>query len=225
MDDLFRMKILIIDDDMSSVALLQRRLESSGYTDIQTTTSAKEGLLLVQKDPPDLVILDIVMPEMDGYGFCKQLRKKKQALDIPVIMMTGAALDSDEAIKKTFDAGSTDFITKPIKNTEFLARVKTALTLKKAHDDLKKELAKRKRSETKQKKLVKELQEALNHVKQLQGMLPICAECKKIKDDTGYWQKLEEYIEERSETEFTHGLCPECALRLYPDIDWEFNKK
>ena len=69
-----------------------------------------------------------------------------------------------------------------------------------------------------EKKVTAELQHSLDHIKRLSGMLPICASCKKIRNDKGYWEQIEHYIAERSETEFTHGLCPECAKRLYPEL-------
>ncbi len=75
-----------------------------------------------------------------------------------------------------------------------------------------------KRAEGEKSRLVAELTEALAQVKKLSGFLPICASCKKIRDDQGYWRQVEEYIRDHSEAEFSHGICPECAKRLYPHI-------
>ena len=75
------------------------------------------------------------------------------------------------------------------------------------------------RAETEREKLVKQLQEALANIKTLSGLLPICARCKKIRDDSGYWQQIEEYISQKSEAQFSHSICPECAAELYPDQD------
>jgi hypothetical protein len=69
-------------------------------------------------------------------------------------------------------------------------------------------------------KIATELQQTLQHVKRLQGILPICAKCKKIRDDKGYWNQIESYISEHSEADFSHGICPECAEELYGDQDW-----
>ena len=80
------------------------------------------------------------------------------------------------------------------------------------------DISERKRFEEGIKKLVNELQEALANVKTLSGFLPICASCKKIRDDTGYWNQIEQYIKDHSEAEFSHGLCPECARELYPEL-------
>jgi hypothetical protein len=84
---------------------------------------------------------------------------------------------------------------------------------------LQREIDERKRIEQEREKLIKELQGALTEVKTLSGLLPICAACKKIRDDKGYWNQIELYIRERSEAEFSHGICPECAKKLYPDFD------
>ncbi|EKD35549.1 MAG: hypothetical protein ACD_75C01861G0001, partial [uncultured bacterium] len=71
---------------------------------------------------------------------------------------------------------------------------------------------------TEAKELEQELREALSKVKLLSGFIPICASCKKIRDDSGYWQQIEAYIRDRSEAEFSHGICPDCAKKLYPDL-------
>ncbi len=76
-----------------------------------------------------------------------------------------------------------------------------------------------KNAEEKREQLIGELKEALSKVKILSGLLPICASCKKIRDDKGHWSQMESYIRERSEADFSHGICPECAKRLYPDVD------
>ena len=74
-----------------------------------------------------------------------------------------------------------------------------------------------KQADAEKSKIIKELQKALDRAKTLSGMLPICASCKKIRDDKGYWNKIEAYIEKHSEAEFSHGICPECAKKLYPE--------
>ncbi|MCP4683002.1 MAG: PAS domain S-box protein, partial [Desulfobacterales bacterium] len=80
------------------------------------------------------------------------------------------------------------------------------------------DITRRKEAEEEREKLIEELKEALATVNQLSGMLPICSSCKKIRDDTGYWNQIEAYIRDHSEAEFSHGICPECAMRLYPEI-------
>ncbi len=79
------------------------------------------------------------------------------------------------------------------------------------------EIEQRKRAEAEREKLITELQEALKKVRMLSGMLPICAACKKIRDDQGYWQQVEQYMSQYAPVNFTHSLCPDCAARLYPE--------
>ena len=80
------------------------------------------------------------------------------------------------------------------------------------------EVTDRKQAEAERERLIAELRQALRDIKNLRGLLPICASCKKIRDDQGYWQSLEQYVTEHSEAQFTHGLCPECMMRLYPEF-------
>ena len=82
------------------------------------------------------------------------------------------------------------------------------------------DITERKRAEEERERLILQLQDAMAKIKVLRGLLPICASCKKIRDDTGYWKRLEDYITDRSEAQFTHGICSECSRKLYPDI-WE----
>lgn len=90
--------------------------------------------------------------------------------------------------------------------------------IQKAHDEIKIEIEERKRAQIEKDNLIVELKDALNKVKTLSGLLPICASCKKIRDDRGYWNQIESYIRDHSEAEFSHGICPECAKQLYPEF-------
>lgn len=83
---------------------------------------------------------------------------------------------------------------------------------------VKEDITERKQAEAERERLIGELQEALAKVKTLSGLLPICASCKKIRDDKGYWNQIEGYIHDHSEAEFSHSICPDCARRLYPEI-------
>ncbi|MFH1674987.1 MAG: PAS domain-containing protein [Pseudomonadota bacterium] len=81
------------------------------------------------------------------------------------------------------------------------------------------DITERKQAADEREKLIKKLQDALGEVKTLSGLLPICASCKKIRDDKGYWNQIESYIRDHSEAEFSHSLCPECLKKLYPELD------
>ncbi|MDO9110649.1 MAG: hypothetical protein Q7U40_08340, partial [Desulfatirhabdiaceae bacterium] len=90
---------------------------------------------------------------------------------------------------------------------------------------LRQEAAESKRIETEREKLIRELHKALSRVKQLSGLLPICASCKKIREDSGYWTQIETYVKDHSEAEFSHGICPECAEKLYPEFSGKDHAK
>jgi hypothetical protein len=94
-----------------------------------------------------------------------------------------------------------------------VAEIKKELTL------AQQEIEKRKKLEKEREKLISELQQALSEIKTLRGFLPICANCKKIRDDEGYWQQIEKYIQDRSDAQFGHSICPECAKKLYPELN------
>lgn len=93
--------------------------------------------------------------------------------------------------------------------------------IQKAHEEIKIEIEERKRAQIEKDNLIIELRDALNKVKTLSGLLPICASCKKIRDDKGYWNQIESYIHDHSEAQFTHGICPECMKNLYPGLETE----
>jgi CheY-like chemotaxis protein len=120
MQELIQMKILIVDDDSTSQKLLKGILEKDGYSKIQLSSSGEEALDLIGKEPPDLILLDIVMPGIEGYEVCKRVRANESTANIPILMVTGGAVEADESIAKSFKAGATDFITKPIRTIELL---------------------------------------------------------------------------------------------------------
>ena len=80
------------------------------------------------------------------------------------------------------------------------------------------DITERRLAEKEREKLIAELRDALANLKRLSGLLPICASCKKIRDDQGYWHQVENYMQDHSEVEFSHGICPECAAKLYPEL-------
>ena len=90
---------------------------------------------------------------------------------------------------------------------------------RKVNEEIKIEIEERKLAQIEKDNMIVELKDALLKVKTLSGLLPICASCKKIRDDKGYWNQIESYIHEHSEAEFSHSICPNCAKRLYPDLD------
>ena len=124
-------KILVVDDTPRNVKLLADLLSVKGYA-VVTASSGQEALTKIDAEPPDLVLFDVVMPEMSGYEVCQKIRENPATAMLPVIMVT--ALDPAEERVKGIEAGADDFLTKPINQGELLARVKSLLRIKELHD-------------------------------------------------------------------------------------------
>ena len=200
--------VLIVDDVADNIRVLGNMLKNRGYNVIPAT-SGSQAISIAKARKPDLILLDIQMPEMDGYHTCEAIKADPEMHEIPVIFLT--ARHDPEDIVKGFEFGGVDYITKPFNSTELFARVSVHIELKKIRD--------------RQAVLITELRDAMAEVKKLSGMLPICAGCKKIRDDKGYWLQVEEYISEHSEAEFTHSMCPDCLAKYYPALAMEIEKE
>lgn len=126
-------RILLIDDNMQNLNLMGTMLKERGYQ-VTLAKDGIEGLRLAKKSFPDLILLDIMLPEPDGYEVCKKLKEDDQTKDIPVIFLT--AKTSNEDLVRGFHVGAVDYITKPFNKEELFMRIKTHLDLKKAHDKI-----------------------------------------------------------------------------------------
>ena len=200
--------ILIVDDTPENLTVLRQILAEHGFW-VRPAISGEIALRTVKAGLPDLILLDIVMPGMDGYEVCRRLKSEKKTREIPIIFIS--ALSEIENKMRAFSEGGVDYISKPFHAQEVLARVKTQLALY----DLVKTLEKKN----------SQLESALNEVKQLQGMLPICAKCKNIRDDSGYWTQIEAYLQKHANMEFSHGMCPDCMDEVYGSEDWYIKMK
>ena len=195
------MRVLIAEDDVVSRHLLKSLLLKWGY-DVTVTTDGQEAWdALQQVDAPELAIIDWAMPEIDGADLCRKLQGASNFQVPYMIMLT--ARQGKENVVEGLQAGFDDYVTKPFDPDELLARIQAGERVL----GLRSALADR----------LTELEDALLRIRRLQGLLPICASCKKIRDDAGYWSQIEFYIREHSEAEFSHSICPPCFKDLYPD--------
>ena len=126
-------RILVVDDEPQNIRLLQIRLQADGYA-VLAANSGQEALELVQENAPDLILLDIMMPGMNGFEVCQRIRAEEATQFIPVVMVT-ALLEQEDRIK-AIEAGADDFISKPFDSHEVLARVRSLVRIKKYHDAL-----------------------------------------------------------------------------------------
>ncbi|OLC42423.1 MAG: hypothetical protein AUH74_04210 [Nitrospirae bacterium 13_1_40CM_4_62_6] len=211
------MSILLVDDSAENLLLLQSILQTGGYKDLLTAESAEQAFKHLGMDSSggdgtsvDLILMDIQMPDINGIETCRRIKEVERYRDIPIIMVT--AMAQREKLQLAFAAGAMDYINKPVNKIELRTRVGSALKLKQEMDS-------RKAREQELKKRTQELEQALREVKVLRGFIPICASCKKIRNDRGYWQLVEAYIREHSEAEFSHGICPDCIKKFFPGVE------
>ncbi len=158
-------------------------------------TDGEQALeILTAPDAPSLAILDWMMPRRDGVDVCRAVRALDRVCPPYLIMLTAKGRKED--IVAGLEAGANDFLSKPTDREELRARIQVGVRV----IQLQTELAAR----------VSELEQAIGNIKVLQGLLPICCYCKKIRDDQNYWQQVEEYVVRHSDAQFSHGVCPDC---------------
>ena len=192
-------RALIAEDDALVGDVIQRQLEKIGVAVVGRASDGRRAVELAQALRPDIVLMDIEMPEMDGLEAARQMQER---CPLPVIVLT--AHPGRELVDQAAAAGVGAYLLKSSTAQE----LDRAITIARARFADLMEL----------RRLNAELQAALAKVKTLSGLLPICASCKKIRDDQGYWQQVEVYIRDHSEVEFSHGICPDCAQKLYPQF-------
>jgi DNA-binding response OmpR family regulator len=198
------MRALIAEDNSTTRFLLESTLTEWGYEVTATRDGAEAWRELQRERAPELILLDWKMPGMDGIEVCRRLRQLPAARTAHVILVT--ARGSKDDVVAGLEAGANDYITKPFEPSELRARLQAGARIV----ELQNNLADR----------VRELESALTRVKQLHGLLPICAYCKKIRDDHNYWQQVEAYITSHSEAQFSHGICPDCHERVVkPELE------
>jgi len=196
-------RILIAEDDRVSRRLLEVWLVRWGYEVVSTQDGAQAWEVLQQPDAPQLAVLDWMMPTLSGPEVCQLVRNHPTSQACHIVLLT--ARHAREDIIAGLESGANDYITKPFDFEELRARLKVGQRIV----ELQNSLAER----------VRELGAALAQVRQLQGLLPICLYCKRIRDDSNYWQQVEQYIMDRSEARFSHGICPDCYEKVVkPEI-------
>ena len=188
------MKVLIAEDDAVSRHVIGRQLTKWGH-EVIAAMDGQEGLTVMeQPDAPRLAILDWMMPSLDGLELCRRIRGLAGKPYVYIVMLT--AKNREEDIVAAFEAGADDFLSKPAQPGELHGRVQAGVRI----IELQVALAER----------VRDLENAAAHVKALQGLLPICSYCKRVRNDKDYWEQVEVYISQRTDLQFSHGFCPDC---------------
>ena len=205
-DQQLAISVLYVEDEELSREEIQQFLKWRVGV-VRVAEDGRDGLEIFKAARPDLVITDILMPRMNGLEMAREIK----GLDPEAkIIVTSAHSDAPyllEAISTGVDA----YVMKPVDTARLDGAIRKCAevisyrrTIKSQHEYLNRSL--------------EELKDALAKVKMLSGFLPICASCKKIRDDKGFWRQIEVYIQEHSEAEFTHGICPDCTRKLYPEF-------
>lgn len=192
------MQVIVAEDDRLYRRLLEAALSTRGYTVHTCMDGVEAWERLSQLTEPAVAILDWMMPGLDGVEICRRVRAAEMKLPPYVILLTSR--NRKEDIVAGLQAGADDYLCKPFDPEELGARLSVGTRFLRLQRDLVQRVG--------------ELEEALTNVKQLQGLLPICSYCKKIRDDQNYWSQVESYISDRSEARFTHGICPECRVKV-----------
>ena len=196
------MRILIAEDDATSRMVLASILTGEGFD----VTAAEDGgaawQLLQQPDAPCLAIVDLMMPGLDGLELVRRVRALPTA--VPPYLIIVSTKDDKADVVAGLGAGANDYLTKPYDAGELRARIEVGRQLIEARMALNEK--------------VEELELALKEVRTLKGIVPICASCKNVRDDQGYWNRVETYLNEHTDAEFSHAVCPDCMKRLYPQF-------
>ncbi len=193
-------RVLVAEDDYLVGEVIKRALKQTDHELVGKASDGVEAVEMAVSLRPDVVLMDIQMPELDGLEAARQIQEQ---CPMPVVILT--AHESLSLVEKASEVGVAAYLTKPPNPAE----IERAIIVAVARFDDMMEL----------RRLNTELKEAIAKIKTLSGLLPICANCKKIRDDKGYWNQIENYIRDRSEAEFSHGICPECSKKLYPEYN------
>lgn len=189
--------ILIAADEPVSRHQLEVLLGAWGYT-VLSTTDGIGALETWQMERPSLAVVDWVMPGMEGPALCRTVRSFPE-LGHPYIILLTAKCTTDDVVVG-LDAGADDFLVKPFNPAELRARLAVGERVL----DMQSRLAQR----------VVDLEEALAQVKVLEGIIPICMYCKRVRNEKEYWEQVEQYVSKRSDARFSHGICPGCLEKV-----------
>ena len=177
-------------------------MEKNGFEVIVTTNGVEAWNEFLKPDAPKIAVIDWLMPEMDGLMLVKNIRTMETSNPPYLIMLT--SLKDRQDVVKGLNAGVNDYLTKPFDSNELCARVKVGYRMIELQESLHKK--------------IRELDLAYKQIKTLQGIVPICSICKKIRDDVGTWHQMEVFVQKRTDAEFSHSICPDCMRGHYPEF-------
>lgn len=217
MNETEKQNILIVDDRPENLTALEKVLKSP-VLNIIKATSGNDALALVLEHDFALVLLDVQMPNMDGFETAEFMRGNEETKHIPIIFLTAISKEQ-KYVFKGYESGAVDYLFKPLDTDILKSKISIFCELHRQKVVIKDHLR-----EIEEKNKI--LQKRLDEIKTLRGLLPICASCKKIRNDDGLWEEIEVYLHKNSEADFSHGMCAECMKKHYPELaDEVLNRK
>lgn len=196
------MRILIAEDDRTSRTMLAAVLRKCAHEVVEAEDGAAALRIMQGTGAPRVAILDWMMPGVDGLEVCRRLRESCGEHPPYIIMLTSRS--SSEDIVTGLEFGADDYLVKPYIVGELKARVGVGCRMVQLQDTLSAK--------------IDELNEALASIRTLQGIIPICSYCRKIRDDQEGWRLLEEYVCAHTDAQFSHGICPDCLKQRFPGL-------
>lgn len=196
------MRILIADDDRVNRQILMGMLERWHF-EVVAVDDGRAAMTALDDHHPSMAILDWMMPGLDGPAVCRHIRQDAATAGMYLLLLSARGGRHD--LVAGLDAGADDYLTKPFDPEELHARINVGVRVLALQARLAEQVA--------------ELQSALSNVRQLQKLLPICSYCKAIRSDNDYWEQIDTYIAQHSNTQFSHGICPKCMDRAMRDME------
>jgi len=202
------MRVLIAEDDRVTARLLTNLVTAWGHDTAVADDGESALQMIADQRTPYLALLDWMLPGMDGPEVCRRTRASGALTPGYLILLTAKSAQAD--LVEGLDAGADEYLVKPIEPGELRARLNAGARIL----DLQTRLADQ----------VRELEAALSNIRKLTGLLPICAYCKSIRDDSNYWHRVEEYVGTHADVTFSHGICPKCLPRVTEEMTAEMEK-
>jgi len=200
------MRVLVAEDDPYFQRVLEKRLTAEGYQ-VQTVKDGREGMRAIVTWEPDLVISDWMMPEVDGLELCQSVKTGLRESAPYFILLTAKGELSDRLMG--LDTGADDYLVKPCDQAELLARVRAGLRIVLLTRELRDTITELRAARS-------DLATAKREPARLHGLIAICSFCKKARAEDDRWQDIDQYLADRAQADFTHGICPECRATHYP---------
>ncbi len=196
-------KIMIVEDEVLIALEISEDLKSLGYDASLVVHNSENAIKQAESEKPNLILMDIkIKGKMDGIQTARIIKSK---IEIPIIYLTAYA--TEDLIARAKMTEPFGYLVKPVDRKELHTTIQMAMY--------------KSRMEKERNELLEKLQKAREDVKLLESIIPICSFCKKIRDDEGYWEQIEKFMNEKYSAKLSHGVCPECVKKHYSDFEGE----